>query len=159
MVTEFQPTVNPEQLLHLSIRLGAPKKLQVMFSCLQHVDGQGELKLPVTKTAAELHCSREYVSRVLSELVNQGVLTDLAPVAHPGRGGHRFRLTDGLVAPSDYPSYTFLTSLFLTENFAQEQAIKKIRLETLSHCKHIFVQLASHLGKHWLWPFGPTSTG
>ena len=104
MGTEFQPTVNPEQLLHLSIRLGAPKKLQVMFSCLQHVDGQGELKLPVTKTAAELHCSREYVSRVLFELVNQGVLTDLAPVAHPGRGGRRFRLTDGLIAPSNYPA-------------------------------------------------------
>ena len=68
MGTEFQPTVNPEQLLHLSIRLGAPKKLQVMLSCLQHVDGQGELKLPVNKTAAEQHCSREYVSRVLSEL-------------------------------------------------------------------------------------------
>ena len=75
-----------------------------MLSCLQHVDGQGELKLPVTKTAAELHCSREYVSRVLSELVNQGVLTDLAPVAHPGRGGRRFRLTDGLIASSNYPS-------------------------------------------------------
>ena len=104
MGTEFQPTVNPEQLLHLSIRLGAPKKLQVMLSCLQHVDGQGELKLHVTKTAAELHCSREYVSRVLSELVNQGVLTDLAPVAHPGRGGRRFRLTDGLIAPSNYPA-------------------------------------------------------
>ena len=96
--------VNPEQLLHLSIRLKAPRKLQVMLSCLQHVDGQGELKLPVTKTAAELHCSREYVSRVLSELVNQGVLTDLAPVAHPGRGGRRFRLTDGLIAPSNYPA-------------------------------------------------------
>ena len=54
--------------------------------------------------AAELHCSREYVSRVLSELVNQGVLTDLAPVARPGRGGRRFRLTDGLIAPSNYPS-------------------------------------------------------
>ena len=104
MGTEFQPTVNPEQLLHLSIRLGAPKKLQVMLSCLQHVDGQGELKLPVTKTAAELHCSREYVSRVLSELVNQGVLTDLAPVAQPGLGGRRFRLTDGLIAPSNYPA-------------------------------------------------------
>ena len=104
MGTEFQPTVNPEQLLHLSIRLGAPKKLQVTLSCLQHVDGQGELKLPVTKTAAELHCSRKYVSRVLSELVNQGVLTDLAPVAHPGRGGRRFRLTGGLIAPSNYPS-------------------------------------------------------
>ena len=104
MGTEFQPTVNPEQLLHLSILLGAPKKLQVMLSCLQHVDGQGELKLPVTKTAAELHCSREYVSRVLSELVNQGVLTDLAPVAHPGRGGRRFRLTDRLIAPSHYPA-------------------------------------------------------
>ncbi len=102
MGTEFQLTVNPEQLLHLSVRLGAPKKLQVMLSCLQHVDGQGELKLPVTKTAAELHCSREYVSRVLSELVNQGVLTDLAPVDHPGRGGRRFRLTDGLIAPSNY---------------------------------------------------------
>ena len=73
MGTEFQPMVNLERLLHLSIRLGAPKKMQVMLSCLQHVDGQGELKLPVTKTAAELHCSREYVSRVLSELVNQGV--------------------------------------------------------------------------------------
>ena len=104
MGTEFQPTVVPEQLLHLSIRLEAPKKLQVMLSCLQHVDGQGELKLPVTETAAELRCSREYVSRVLSELVNQGVLTDLAPVAHPGRGGRRFRLTDGLIAPSNYPS-------------------------------------------------------
>ena len=104
MGTEFQPTVNPEQLLDLSIRLGAPKKLQVMLSCLKHADGQGELKLPVTKTAAELHCSREYVSRVLSELVNQGVLTDLAPVAHPGRGGRRFRLTDGLIAPSNYPA-------------------------------------------------------
>ena len=104
MGTEFQPTVNPEQLLHLSIRLGAPKKLQAMLSCLQHVDGQGELKVPVTKMAAELHCSREYVSRVLSELVNQGVLTDLAPVAHPGRGGRRFRLTDGVIAPSNYPS-------------------------------------------------------
>ena len=104
MGTEFQPTVNPKQLLDLSIRLGAPKKLQVMLPCLQHVDGQGELKLPVTKTAAELHCSREYVSRVLSELVNQGVLTDLAPVAHPGRGGRRFRLTDGLIAPSNYPT-------------------------------------------------------
>ena len=75
-----------------------------MLSCLQHVDGQGELKLPVNKTAAELHCSREYVSRVLSELVNQGVLTDLTPVAHSGRGGRRFRLTDGLIAPSNYPS-------------------------------------------------------
>ena len=96
--------MNPEQLLHLSIRLRAPTKLQEMLSCLQHVDDQGELKLPVTKTAAELHCSREYVSRVLSELVNQGVLTDLAPVAHPGRGGRRFRLTDGLIAPSNYPS-------------------------------------------------------
>ena len=104
MGRDLQPTVNPEQLLDLSIRLGAPKKLQVMLSCLQHVDGQGELKLPVTKTAAELHCSREYVSRVLSELVNQGVLTDLAPVAHPGRGGRRFRLTDGLIAPSNYPA-------------------------------------------------------
>ena len=104
MGTEFQPTVNPEQLLHLSIRLGAPKKLQVMLSCLQHVDGQGELKLPVTKTAAELHCSREYVSRVLSELVNQGVLTDLALVAHPSHGGGHFRLTDGLIAPSNYPA-------------------------------------------------------
>ena len=104
MGKEFRLTVNPEQLLNLFIRLGAPKKLQVMLYCLQHVDGQGELKLPVTKTAAELHCSREYVSRVLSELVNQGVLTDLAPVAHPGRGGRRFRLTDGLIAPSDYPS-------------------------------------------------------
>ena len=104
MGTEFQPTVNPEQLLDLSIRLGAPKKLQVMLSCLQHVDGQGELKLPVTKTAAELHCSREYVSKVLSELVNQGVLTDLAPIAHPGRGGRRFRLTDELIAPSNYPA-------------------------------------------------------
>ena len=104
MGTEFQPTVNPEQLLHLSIRLGAPKKLQVMLSCLQHVDCHGELKLPVTQTAAELHCSREFVSRILSELVNQGVLTDLAPVAHPGRGGRRFQLTDGLIAPSNYPS-------------------------------------------------------
>ena len=104
MGTEFQPTVNPEPLLHLFIRLGASKKLQVMLSCLQHVDGQGELKLPVTKTAAELHCSREYVSRVLSELVNQGVLTDLAPVAHPGRVGRRFRLTDVLIAPSNYPA-------------------------------------------------------
>ena len=104
MSTEFQPMVNPEQLLYLSIRLGAPKKLQVMLSCLQHVDGQGELKLPVTKTAAELDCSREYVSRVLSELVNQGVLTDVAPVVHPGRRGRRFRLTDGLIAPSNYPS-------------------------------------------------------
>ena len=104
MGTEFQPTVNPERLLHLSIRLGAPKKLQVMLSCLQHIDCHGELKLPVNQTAAELHCSREYVSRVLSELVNQGVLTDLAPVAHPGRGGRRFRLTDGLIAPSNYPS-------------------------------------------------------
>ena len=75
-----------------------------MLSCLQHVDGQGDLKLPVTKTAAELHCSREYVSRVLSELVNQGVLTDLANVAHPGRGGRRFRLTDGLIATSNYPA-------------------------------------------------------
>ena len=73
MGTEFQPTVNPEQLLHLSIRLGAPKKLQVMLSCLQHVDGHGEFKLPVSKTTAELHCSREYISRVLSELVNRGV--------------------------------------------------------------------------------------
>ena len=104
MGRDLQPTINPEPLLHLFIRLGAPKKLQVMLSCLQHVDGQGELKLPVTKTAAELHCSREYVSRVLSELVNQGVLTDLAPVAHPGRGGRRFRLTDGLIAPSNYPA-------------------------------------------------------
>ena len=104
MGTEFQPTVNPEQLLHLSIRLGAPKKLQVMLSCLQHVDGQGELKFPVTKTAAELHCSREYVSRVLSELVNQGVLTDLALVDHPGRVGRRFRLTGGLIAPSNHTS-------------------------------------------------------
>ena len=104
MSAEFQPTVNPEQLLHLSIRLGAPKKLQVMLSCLQHVDGQGELKLPVTKTAAELDCSREYVSRVLSELVNQGILTDLAPVAHPGRGGRRFRLAEGLITSSSYPS-------------------------------------------------------
>ena len=75
-----------------------------MLSCLQHVDGHGELKLPITKTAAELHCSREYVSRVLSELVNQGVLTDLAPVAHPGRVGRRFRLTDVLIAPSNYPA-------------------------------------------------------
>ena len=73
MSAEFQPTVNPEQLIHLSIRLGAPKKLQVMLSCLQHVDFKGELKLPVTKTAAELDCSREYVSRILSELVKQGV--------------------------------------------------------------------------------------
>ena len=73
MGTEFQPMVNPERLLHLSIRLRAPTKLQVMLSCLQHVDGQGEFKLPVNKTAAELHCSREYVSRILSELVNQGV--------------------------------------------------------------------------------------
>lgn len=73
MSAEFQPTVNPEQLIHLSIRLGAPKKLQVMPSCLQHVDFKGELKLPVTKTAAELDCSREYVSRILSELVKQGV--------------------------------------------------------------------------------------
>ena len=103
MSTEFQPTVNPEQLLHLSIRLGAPKKLQVMLSCLQHVDGQGELKLPVTKTAAELDCSREYVSRVLSELV-KGVLTDLTPVPYPGRGGRRFRLTEGLINSSNYPS-------------------------------------------------------
>ena len=103
MGRDFQPTVNPEPLLHLFIRLGAPKKLQVMLSCLQHVDGQGEFQLPVTKTAAELHCSREYVSRVLSKLVNQGVLTDLAPVAHPGRRGRRFRLTDGLIAPSNYP--------------------------------------------------------
>ena len=104
MSAELQPTVNSEQLLHLSIRLGAPTKLQEMLSCLQHVDGQGELKLPVTKTAAELHCSREYVSRVLSELVNQGVLTDLTPVAHSGRGGRRFRLTGGLIAPSNYPA-------------------------------------------------------
>ena len=103
MSTEFQPTVNPEQLLYLSIRLGAPKKLQVMLSCLQHVDGQGELKLPVTKTAAELDCSREYVSRVLSELV-KGVLTDLTPVPYPGRGGRRFRLTEGLINSSNYPS-------------------------------------------------------
>ena len=73
MGTEFQPTVNPEQLLHLSIRLGAPTKLQDMLSCLQHVDGHGEFKLPVSKTTAELHCSREYISRVLSELVNRGV--------------------------------------------------------------------------------------
>ena len=73
MGTEFQPMVNLERLLHLSIRLGAPKKLQVMLSCLQHVDGHGELKLPITKTAAELHCSREYISRVFSELVNRGV--------------------------------------------------------------------------------------
>ena len=104
MGTEFQPTVNPEQLLHLFIRLGAPKKLQVMLSCLQHVDGHGELKLPVTKTAVELHCSREYASRVLSELVHLGVLTDLAPVTHPGRGGRRFRVIEGLIAPSNYPS-------------------------------------------------------
>ena len=73
MSAEFQPTVNSEQLIDLSIRLGAPKKLQVMPSCLQHVDFKGELKLPVTKTAAELDCSREYVSRILSELVKQGV--------------------------------------------------------------------------------------
>ena len=73
MGTEFQPLVNPERLLHLSIRLGAPKKLQLMLSCLQHVDGHGEFKLPVSKTTAELHCSREYISRVLSELVNRGV--------------------------------------------------------------------------------------
>ena len=73
MGTEFQPTVNPEQLLHLSIRLRAPTKLQEMLSCLQHVDGHGEFKLPVSKTKAELHCSREYISRVLSELVNRGV--------------------------------------------------------------------------------------
>ncbi len=104
MGRDLQPTVNPEPLLHILIRLGASKKLQVMLSCLQHVDGQGELQLPVNKIAAELHCSREYVSRVLSELVNQGVLTDITPVAHPGRGGRRFRLTGGLIAPSNYPS-------------------------------------------------------
>ena len=73
MGTEFQQTVNPEQLLHLSIRLRAPTKLQEMLSCLQHVDGHGEFKLPVSKTTAELHFSREYISRVLSELVNRGV--------------------------------------------------------------------------------------
>ena len=104
MGTEFQPMVNPEQFLHLSIHLGAPKKLQLMLSCLQHVDGHGELKIPVTKTAVALHCSREYVSRVLSELVNQGVLTDPSAVAHPGRGGRCFWLIDGLIAPSNYPS-------------------------------------------------------
>ena len=59
MGTEFPPMVNPEQFLHLSIHLGAPKKLQVMLSCLQHADGHGELKIPVTKTAVALHCSRE----------------------------------------------------------------------------------------------------
>ena len=73
MGKEFQRTVNPEQLLNLFIRLGAPKKLQVVLSCLEHVDGNGEFKLPVSKTTAELHCSREYISRVLSELVNRGV--------------------------------------------------------------------------------------
>ena len=104
MGTEFQPMVNPERLLHLSIRLGAPKKLQVMLSCLQHVDVHGELKIPVTKTAVAMHCSREYVSRILSELVNQGVLTDLALVDHPGRGGRHFRLTGGLIAPSNHTS-------------------------------------------------------
>ena len=59
MGKEFRLTVNPEQLLNLFIRLGAPKKLQVVLSCLQHVDGHSEFKLPVIKTAAELHCSRE----------------------------------------------------------------------------------------------------
>ena len=101
---KFELTVNPEQLLHLSIRLGAPIKLQVMLSCLQHVDFKGELKLPVTKTAAELDCSREYVSRVLSELVKQGVLTNLASAVHPGRRGLRFQLAEGLITSSNYPS-------------------------------------------------------
>ena len=104
MSTEFHPAVSPEQLLHLSIRLGAPKKLQVMLSCLRHADSQGELKLLVTKTSAALHCSREYFSRVLSKLVNQGVLTNLAPIAHPGREGRCFWLTEGLVTSFNYPS-------------------------------------------------------
>ena len=101
---KFELTVNPEQLLHLSIRLGAPIKLQVMLSCLQHVDFKGELKLPVTKTAAELYCSREYVSRVISELVKQGVLIDLAPSVHRGRRGRRLQLAEGLITSSNYPS-------------------------------------------------------
>ena len=104
MSTKFQPTVNPEQLLHLSIRLGAPKKLQVMLSCLQHVGFKGELKPPVTKTAAELDCSREYISRVLSELVKQGISTDLAPAVHPSRRGLHFQLAEGLITSSNYPS-------------------------------------------------------
>ena len=102
--TEFHPAVNPEKLLHLSIRLGAPKKLRVMLSCLRHVDSQGELKPPVTKTSTVLHCSLEYVFRVLSKLVNQGLLTNLVPVAHPSRGGRCFWLTEGLVTSSNYPS-------------------------------------------------------
>ena len=104
MSAEFQPTVNSEQLIDLSIRLGAPKKLQVMPSCLQHVDFKGELKLPVTKTAAELDCSREYVSRILSELVKQGVLTGLAPAVHSDRRGLRFQLAEGLITSPNYPS-------------------------------------------------------
>ena len=87
MSTDFQSNFNPKQFFHLCIRIGAPKKLQIMLSCIQHVDSEGELKLSVTKTATELHCSREYVLRVLSQLINQGISTDLAPVTRSDRRG------------------------------------------------------------------------
>ena len=87
MSKDSQSKFNPKQFHHLCIRIGAPKKLQVMLSCLQHVDSEGELKLPVTKAATELHCFDEYVLRVLSELINQGISTDFAPVTHPDRRG------------------------------------------------------------------------
>lgn len=98
------PALHPDQLLRLSIQLGAPKKLQVLLSCLQHLDANGEFQLPVTQTARELECSREHVSRVLSELVSQGVLEDLSPQTPPGRRGRRFRLLSLLAPASHRPS-------------------------------------------------------
>ncbi len=106
MDSEFCSTINLKQLIHLSDRLGASKRLQILLCCLRYVESNGEFKLPVTKTSAELSCSREYVSRTLSELVNQGVLIDLSHVSHPGRKGRHFKLIDGLVPQKDFTTFS-----------------------------------------------------
>ncbi len=89
--------VNLAKLMSLSEQLGATKKLQVLLFCLQQLNEQGEVQIPVSQTAQQLGCAREHVSRVLTDLETKGVFQRVGTVGTPGRKGRRFRVCPGFV--------------------------------------------------------------